>query len=53
MGNAEDTRSNIEHSGFTPENWPINPRGHRDRALIERKIALIDAPHVSGLNGFG
>lgn len=34
------------------DNWPNRPRGHKDLAVIARKLALIDAPHVKTLNAW-
>ena len=30
--------------------WPDSPRAHRHRAEVDRKLALLDSPHVKELN---
>lgn len=40
----------IEQFPYIPESWPGTPSGHRGRALLERKMSLIVAPHVKDLN---
>ena len=50
MGNTEDVQVRVDHSGVNRGNWPSLPRGHKVKALLQRKMLLIDSPHVKELN---
>ncbi|MFT4470847.1 uracil-DNA glycosylase [Arthrobacter sulfonylureivorans] len=39
-----------DHAPWPDSPWPNSPRAHRHRAEVDRKLALLDEPHVKDLN---